>query len=349
MPSVSAGQVIEQLELSNASGDTLQVLNLGATIREWNVRTQGQAPVNIVLGYPCISDYEQDSAYLGAMVGRYCNRIANSRFSLDGREYLLAANEGLHQLHGGPDGFHRRLWRVDEHAARHLTLGLHSRDGDQGYPGNLDIRLRYQLEDDGSLILDWEAQCDRDTVVSLTNHAYFNLAGSGDVLDHLLRIPAANYTPVGPDQIPNGELVPVAGSVLDLRRPTALGDVITCDDPEIVRCSGLDHNWALGEQLEAQLAAELICPRSGLSLQVHSTLPGIQCYTANALQESDSHRQYGGVCLETQYYPNSPNEPRFPSPVLRAGRRMQHRVRYEIHRSPPGDRRPPPPRNTLLI
>ena len=321
---------VQLVELSNARGDSLQVLTLGAAIKEWNINSQTHGMVNTVLGYPHQQSYLKDTAYHGAIVGRYCNRIANSSFSIGTQQYQLLSNEGVNHIHGGPQGFNSRIWNIEESDRQSLTLSLHSPDGDQGYPGNLDVLLRYTLSDDGALDLEWQAHTDLDTMVSLSNHAYFNLAGCGDIRDHSLRIAASHYTPITADMLPTGEIRPVAGSALDLRNFTGLAQLLDSDEPEITDHGGLDHNWIPDPGGELRLCAELLSPRTQLLLQICSTLPGLQCYTGNYLPANSIHSCHEGVCLEPQHYPNSPNEPSFPSPLLRAGETQRHHTRYHI-------------------
>lgn len=323
-------QDVQCIELSNVRGDSLSVLTLGATIKEWNINTRRHGTINTVLGYPHEQSYLEDTAYHGAIVGRYCNRIANSRFFIGDREYPLVSNTPPHHLHGGLNGFNNRLWQVEEQSEQSVVLSLHSPNGDQGYPGNLDVRLRYTLDDESALDIEWQAQSDRNTVVCLTNHAYFNLAGSGDIREHHLRIAGSHYTPTGEDMIPTGEIRAVAGSVLDLQKFTLIDQLLNSDDPEIVQCRGLDHNWVIDHPVNMALCAELLCPQTQLLLQVHSTLPGLQCYTGNHLSANGFHDSHEGICLETQHYPNSPNELTFPSPLLRAGEMVCHHTRYLI-------------------
>jgi len=333
-------QDVQFVDLSNVRGDSLRVLTLGATIKEWNVNTRAHGMINTVLGYPHEQSYLKDTGYHGAIVGRYCNRIANSRFSIGKEPYQLLRNEGPHHLHGGPQGFNSRIWHIEESDRHSLTLSLHSADGDQGYPGNLDVLLCYTLNDDGALDIEWQAQSDRDTVVSLASHAYFNLAGYGDIRDHYLRIAASHYTPVAADMIPTGEIRPVAGSALDLRNFTPLDQLLNSDDPEIAEHGGLDHNWIMDSGGEMLLWAELFCPQTQLLLQTSSTLPGIQCYTGNQLLADGIHGYHEGMCLETQHCPNSPNEPGFPSPLLRAGETLRHHTRYHMKEVDAGEIRP---------
>jgi aldose 1-epimerase len=318
------------VELTNARGMSAHILTLGAIINELNFQTSSHGLINAVLGYFHWRSYLKDTAWHGAIVGRYCNRIANSQFSIGDENYQLTSNEGDHQLHGGPQGFHRKVWQIEDHDSHSVTLSLHSPDGDQGYPGNLDILLRYALDDDGSLSINWQAESDRDTVASLTNHAYFNLAGHGDIREHYLRIAASHYTPLDSSLIPTGEVLPVAGSCLDLQQFKPLTSVLDSGAPLIEPSGGLDHNWARGEVDGIQLCAELFCPETRLLLQASSTLPGLQCYSGNHLAANGIHGCHEGICLEPQYYPNSPNEPTFPSPLLRAGETMQHQIRFQL-------------------
>lgn len=323
-------QEIEIIELTNVRGDSLQVLTLGAIIKEWNINTKKHGLINIVLGYLHEQSYLKDIAYHGAIIGRYCNIIANSRFSIGSQEFQLASNKHAHHRHGGPQGFNSRIWQIKECDKRSVTLYLQSLDGDQGYPGNLDVWLQYTLDDEGALNIEWKAQTDHDTIVSLTNHSYFNLSGCGDIRDHYLRIAASHYTPTTSDLIPTGEIRAVKGSALDLRTFTNIDQLINSGDPEIVRDGGVDHNWVSDSNDEMTLCAELFCPGTQLLLQTSSTLPGIQCYTGNGLSADGIHGCHEGVCLETQHYPNSPNEPRFPSPLLRTGETIRHSTRYRI-------------------
>ena len=323
---------IQAIDLTNPRGDRVSIMSLGGILQSWEVATGSDGPINIVLGYHHPHSYLKDTAYHGAIAGRYCNRIARSRFSIGETSYTLVANEGTHHLHGGPNGFNQRIWNIEEQGRQQLKLSLCSEDGYQGYPGNLQVSVSYKLEDDGALAVDWEATTDADTVVSLTSHSYFNLAGCGDILEHYLRIPAGEYTPVDGDLIPTGEICSVAGSALDLRKFSRLEDVLASANPEIQACGGLDHNWAGGSAGEMLLRAELFSPHTGLLLSVNSTLPGLQCYTGNHLQGNSIHDCHEGVCLEPQYYPDSPNHPNFPSPLLRAGETMRHQISYTVRK-----------------
>ncbi|NND67134.1 MAG: galactose mutarotase [Halioglobus sp.] len=318
------------VKIRNAYGDCVSILPYGATLQSWELGTAMGPDINILLGHPEPASYALDRAYLGALVGRYSNRIANGRFSLGGREITLNRNEGMHHLHGGEEGFHRRHWNIAGTTDSSVDLRLVSPAADQGYPGELVIDAHYELDESRTLTIRWQATTDADTVVGLTSHGYFNLAGQGDILDHHLQVTAAHYTPVNSDMIPTGEIRTVAGTPLDLSRFTRLGDLVASQAPELRQCSGLDHNFAHGGPGRFKEQARLLCPATDLLLTASSTLPGLQCYTGNHLQGLGTHGSYEGVCLEPQYYPDSPNQPRFPSPLLRAGETMQHTISYRI-------------------
>ena len=268
-------------------------------------------PANVVLGYDSLDGYLRDSRYFGAIVGRYANRIAHARFTLDGTAYRLTANHGPHHLHGGRTGFDRVVWRASPFVAggtAGLTLAHTSPAGDEGYPGTLDVRVTYTLTDRRELVVDYLATADRPTPVNLTQHSYFNLAGSGDVLGHLLRIDADAITPVDDGLIPTGAIAPVAGTPFDFRSPTAIGARLG---------GGYDHNFVLRRTGPGLVhAARLEEPVSGRTLDVHTTEPGLQLYAGNRW----------GVCLETQHFPDSPNQPGFPSTILRPGAEYRSRT-----------------------
>ncbi|MFK8050917.1 MAG: aldose epimerase family protein [Halioglobus sp.] len=324
------GEKVFAVDLCNCKGDSARILTLGGILQNLNINTNRQGHINTVLGYQNWTEYLRDTVWMGATAGRYCNRIANGKFSIGASEYHLERNQGDHHLHGGSGGFHRRVWTIEEREQNALTLVLRSKDGDQGYPGNLDVQLRYHLKDDSSLNITWRAHTDRDTVVSITNHSYFNLAGAGSISNHQLKIPAENYTPTGPFQIPTGDILPVAGTCLDFRQARPLVTVLESVDPLIASCNGLDHNWARGEASELQSSAQLYCPVTGLLLDVQTTLPGLQCYTGNHLSDHGLHASHSGIALEPQYYPDSPNQHQFPSPILRAGDTRQHEIQFRF-------------------
>jgi len=275
-------------------------------------------------------------------VGRYANRIGKAAFSLDGKRYALSANNGPNTLHGGPTGFCHRLWAAKVVSGKDgdaLELSYVSRDGEEGYPGTLTATVVYSLREDGGLMLDYKATSDAPTVVNLTNHAYFNLAGEGEgtILDHVLQLESDSFTPVDATLIPTGELQPVAGTPFDFRKPTPIGARIDAADEQIRRGGGYDHNFVVrGTPGELRMAARVVDEKSGRVLEVLTTEPGVQFYTGNFLDgkvKGKSGKPYvkrGAFCLETQHYPDSPNQPGFPSVVLRPGQVYRHTTVYRL-------------------
>ena len=325
------GQPVELFTLSREGAPTVAVTSRGAYIVSILAPDRDGNTVDVVLGYASSEGYIGDTGYLGAVVGRYANRIAGGAFTLDGERYTLERNNGPNHLHGGPEGFHRKVWSarvVPGAGGDALELTCVSPDGEEGYPGTLTATVIYSLTADGGLRLDYSATTDAPTVVNLTNHAYFNLAGegSGDVLGHELQIEADAFTPVDETLIPTGELRSVEGTPLDFRQPVLLGARIDDPYPQIRIGGGYDHNFVVrGPVGELRLAARVVESRSGRVLEVLTTEPGMQLYSGNFLDGSivgKSGRPYGkreGFCLETQHYPDSPNQPHFPSVVLHPG------------------------------
>ncbi|MBK9477037.1 MAG: galactose mutarotase [Tetrasphaera sp.] len=320
-----------------AAGDlTVDVLEQGATIQRLFVPDAAGHVRNIVLGHSGPGDYRQSTGYLGAVVGRYANRIAGGRFELDGRQWVLAANEGTTTLHGGPDGFDRRLWTVLEVQGDRLTLQLVSPHGDGGFPGRLVVTVTYAVSPD-RLRIDLSATTDAPTVVNLTNHSYFNLDGEDapTIHEHALQVAAESYLPTGPDGIPTGEVASVEGTPFDLREARVLGEVLRAPHPQIAAAGGLDHTFVVrGSGIREH--AVLTSARTGLRLAVSSDQPGIQVYTGDHLQPlpvGTSGRSYlpgAGVALETQHFPDSPHRPEFPSTVLRPGETFSTTTIWDI-------------------
>ncbi|NUT18753.1 MAG: galactose mutarotase [Hamadaea sp.] len=318
------GTEVGRWRLDNGHGVTADILTFGATLHGFAV---DGAP--LVLALQDIDAYAGRHPYLGAVVGRYANRIARGRFELDGQAYAVAANEGDTTLHGGPDGFDRRIWTDEALDGAVVRLTLTSPDGDQGFPGTLTASVTYSLDEHGVLALDYEARTDRPTVVNLTNHAYFNLAGSDSVLGHELVVDSEAYLAIDEAAIPFGPSTPVAGTPFDLRVPQLIGDALKADDPQLAVAGGFDHCWLLPATGRPRRAARLADPVSGRWLEVWTTEPGIQVYTGNRL-DGELFPQYAGICLETQRLPNSPNEPAYPSATLRPGEDYRSRTELRV-------------------
>jgi aldose 1-epimerase len=315
--------------LSNARGTVVRFIPLGGVITAIEVADRSGNRGNVVLAFRDLEAYRDQRIYLGAIVGRYANRIAGARFTLDGNDHRLAATDGTTSVHGGRRGFDKALWSVEPEGPSAAILRHVSPDGDEGYPGTLAVTVRYSLSEENELRFDYSAVTDRPTIVNLTNHSYFNLAGegSGDVLGHMLEVKASHYTPADHLLIPTGEIAPVAGTPCDFRRPTAIGARIREPHPQIVAGRGYDLNYVIDRDGPAglALAARLHDPASGRRMDVLTTEPGLQLYTGNLLDgtvigpSGRLYRQSDGLCLEAHHYPDSPNQPGFPSPILRPG------------------------------
>ena len=311
-----------------APGLRVAILTYGGVIASLETPDRAGRMGNVALGLPSLAEYVRRNPYFGALVGRYANRIAGGRFTLDGREVALARNNGGNALHGGLRGFDKRVWDIVAADARRLELAYTSADGEEGYPGTLRVHVAYEL-DGNALRIGYRAEADAPTVLNLTNHSYWNLGGegSGTALDHELQIEADHFTPTDPTQIPTGELRAVDGTPFDFRAPTPISTRIRDNDPQLLAGCGYDHNWVLrGGVMDApRLAARLHDPRSGRVMEVLTDQPGVQFYSGNRLDGSlvgpsgRAYRQGDGLALETQHFPDSPNQPGFPSTVLRPG------------------------------
>ncbi len=312
-----------------APGLRVAVLTYGAIVSSLEVPDRAGCMGNVVLGLPTLADYVRHSPYFGAIVGRYANRIARGHFTLDGVEHHLACNDGPNSLHGGTRGFDKRVWDIVGASARRLELARTSEDGEEGYPGALRVHVTYELEGDCTLRIIYRAETSAPTVLNLSNHTYWNLAseGSGTALDHELQIEADSFTPVDLAQIPTGEIRPVDGTPFDFRVPTPVGARIRASDPQLLAGRGYDHNWVLrgGVTAAPRPVARVHDPRSGRALEVSTGQPGLQFYSGNFLDGSlvgpggRTYRQGDALVLETQHFPDSPNQPSFPSTVLRPG------------------------------
>jgi aldose 1-epimerase len=323
------GETVERYTLQNMRGMRVVILTYGGIIQSIEVPDRHGQLANVALGFAEIDDYVARNPYFGALIGRFANRLAGARFTLDGTEYVLGANQEPNSLHGGLDGFDKRVWQVHSADARRLVLALDSPDGDQGYPGLLSVEVTYTLDDDDdALRLDYRATTDRPTVLNLTNHSYFNLAGegSGRIEDHVLTLHADAYTPIDASLIPTGAVEPVAGTPLDFRTPTPIGERLRSGFEQLVLAQGYDFNFVIdGQPGDLRSAARVEHPASGRVLEALSTEPGLQFYTGNFLDGSlvgpsgRVYRQGDAFTLETQHFPDSPNQPTFPSTVLRPG------------------------------
>lgn len=319
------GEEVRELTLDNGVL-AAKVLTFGGVLRSLTVPGRN-GRTDVVLGYDTVAEYETQEGYLGALVGRFANRIAKGRFTLNGREYTLAVNDGPNHLHGGNVGYSHRVWEVAELSGERAVLTLDSPDGEEGYPGHLQVKVIYALEGD-ALSIRYEAVSDQDTPCNLTNHSYFNLAGqgSGDVLDQELTLFCSAYTPTDDTSIPLGAVEPVEGTPMDLRRPTPIGARIEEDFQQLKWGRGYDHNFVIdGQPGSMRPAARAYSAATGVAMEVETDSPGLQFYTANFVEDGRKGKggaAYGfrhGFCLETQHYPDAPNQPGFPSAILRAG------------------------------
>lgn len=329
---VPDGAQVDRILLRDGA-QTCEIITYGAALRSLQVPDRNGAPTDIVLGFDRLEDYIAHDAHFGGTVGRFANRIAGGVFSLNGKSWHLPKNDGENHLHGGPDGFDRRIWSVEQLTERAVTLCLHSPDGDMGYPGTMEARVTYTLQD-GALSIRYAAVSDRDTLCSLTNHAYFNLNGhdSGDVLRHMLRLRASHYTLSDASLIPTGEIAAVSGTPMDFTQPTAIGARIHDAFEALRQAGGYDHNYVVDEAV----CAEAWSDESGICMTVTTDRPGVQLYTGNFLggtplgKDGAQYPKHGGFCLETQAFPDAPNHPTFPSAVLRAGERFESTTIYRF-------------------
>jgi aldose 1-epimerase len=338
---ISDGQVAELYTLTNAHGMEVSITNFGATLVSIKVPDRDGKLGDVIHGYDTPAEYETGTPHFGATIGRYANRIAHGEFTLDGVKYTLAKNNGENTLHGGLRGFDKKMWAakdVSTDSAAALRMEYLSKDGEENFPGNLNVRVTFTLTDDNELKMDYAATSDKKTVINLTNHAYFNLAGGGTILDEKLMIAADKFTPVDSGLIPTGELRSVAGTPFDFRTPTVIGSRIEQDDGQLKLGRGYDHNWVLnsGGSAKPTLAASVTDPKSGRKLEVWTTEPGIQVYTSNFLDGTvkgkggTAYARRSALCLETQHFPDSPNHPSFPTTELLPGAKFQSETIYKF-------------------
>jgi len=330
------GEVVHLYTLKNDHGVEVSITNYGGAITSIMTPDRHGAFGDVVLGYDTLDEYMKNPRYLGALIGRFANRIDRGKFSLNGVEYQLAQNNGENHLHGGKRGFDKRVWKATERPSG-LHLEYFSHDGEENYPGNLKVAVDYSLNKENELGIDYHATTDKDTIVNLTNHSYFNLAGHGTILDHELTLYSESYIPVRDDLVPYGEIHVVEGTPMDFRTSRAIGARLDKLIPEISYSQGYDHTFLLRDQDGSlRWVARLFEPRSGRVMEVFTTQPGMQVYSGNFFDGSligkggVVYEKYAALCLETQHFPDSPNQPNFPSTVLRAGETYDEATIYKF-------------------
>lgn len=331
------GTEVEEYTLHSAKGAVAKVITYGATLTELWVPDKAGKNADVVLGFDNLEQYRGDHPFFGATVGRYGNRIAKGKFSIDGHEYSLFLNNGPNSLHGGKEGFNRKVWKAEPAKVAHgaaVKFTYVSKDGEEGYPGTLTTSVTYELTDDNALKITYHASTDKPTVVNLTNHSYFNLsgAGTGDILKEVLQLDADRYTPVDATLIPTGELKSVEGTPFDFRKPTAIG----ARNDQVPGTGGYDHNFVLnGSAGKLRKIGSVSDPASGRAMEIWTTEPGVQLYVSLGLNGSvkgigGAYPKFGALCLETQHFPDSPNHPDFPSTVVRPGKDYHSETVYKF-------------------
>jgi aldose 1-epimerase len=337
----TSGEAVDLYTLTNKKGASVSITTLGGIVVSVKVPDKSGALGDVVLGFDSLDGYLGKHPFFGAIVGRYGNRIGHAEFTLDGKRYALAKNDGENSLHGGVKGFDKHVWKAKEVPGTSPAISLThvSPDGDEGFPGTLTTTVTYTWTDANELRIDYHATTDKPTVVNLTNHSYFNLSGKGGttILDHRLQLSADRFTPVAKGLIPTGELKPVAGTPFDFTKPTAIGARISADDEQLKLGGGYDHNFVLnGEAGTLRPAAHVVEPATGRTLDVQTTEPGVQFYSGNFLDGTIHgkggavYQKRAGFCLETQHYPDSPNQQSFPSVVLHPGQEYTTTTVYKF-------------------
>jgi aldose 1-epimerase len=334
------GKAVTLYTLTNSKGLEARIMTYGGILVSLKTPDRDGKMGDITLGYDDLDGYVKNNPYFGALIGRYGNRIGKGIFALHGRKYHLAVNNGKNHLHGGVKGFDKVVWKAKPLPSvdgAGLRLTYRSKNGEEGYPGNLAVTVVYRLTDGNELKIDYSASCDRDTVVNLTHHSYFNLTGKGNILDHRLMIKASRFTPVDEGLIPTGELRKVVGTPFDFLTETPIGSRIGQEDEQLKFGKGYDHNWVLDRDKKGlSLAARLHDPKSGRVVEVLTTEPGLQFYSGNFLDGSNKgkggrvYKFRNGLCLETQHYPDSPNQKAFQSTVLKKGRKYSTHTVYKF-------------------
>ncbi|AMP97570.1 Aldose 1-epimerase [Pedobacter cryoconitis] len=334
------GKAITLYTLKNKNGAEAAITNYGGRLVSLLVPDRKQKLTDVVLGYDSLKSYQKKGEpYFGAIIGRYGNRIAKGKFVLDGKSYQLQVNDGTNTLHGGADGFYSKVWTAKKTDAQTLELSYLAKDNEAGYPGNLTVKVTYKLTDDNALMISYSAVTDKTTIVNLTNHAYFNLNGAGNqtITDHLLTIEADAYTPVDKTLIPTGKIEKVSGTPFDFTKPTLIGERINDKNEQLEYGKGYDHNFVLRSGSGLRKAATVMSPKTGIAMEVLTTEPGIQFYSGNFLTGKDqdgkgkvSYAHRSAFCLETQHFPDAPNQPSFPATVLKPGKVYQTTTVYKF-------------------
>jgi aldose 1-epimerase len=334
------GETVTLYTLTNDAAMTVKITDFGGIISSILVPDRSGQIADVLLGFDDIDGYLQENPYFGCLVGRFANRIAGGKFELDGVSYTLALNDGVNHLHGGLQGFNSVIWEVEPFYAADevgLKLSYVSQDGEEGYPGDLFVDVTYTLANDNALRIDYHATCSKPTIVNLTNHAYFNLAGEGNVLDHELTLHANAFTVIDETLIPTGEIRSVKGTPFDFTAPNRMGAMIDQNDEQLSFAGGYDHNWVFeNDDGKLILAAVVTEPVSGRILETYTTQPGMQFYTGNFLdgtlvgKNGVTYVRRSGFCLETQHFPDSPNQPNFPSTTLTPGKELQQTTVYKF-------------------
>jgi aldose 1-epimerase len=335
------GRSVEIYTLANSKGSEARIMTYGGTVVSLKVPDKEGKFGDVVLGYDSLADYQKATAYFGALIGRYGNRVGKGKFSIDGKEFKLAVNNGVNHLHGGLKGFDKVVWTASPSVqadGAHLELSYLSRDGEEGYPGNLNVKVEYVLTENNELKIIYSAVTDKPTVINLTHHSYFNLAGAGQgtILDHQLTLNADRFTPTDSGSIPTGELRSVKGTPFDFIKATAIGSRIDQNDEQLKFGNGYDHNFVLSKDKPLGLAATVYESTSGRVMEVFTTEPGVQFYTGNFLdgaikgKNGQDYPRRSGFCLEAQHFPDSPNQPKFPSTVLRPGKTYTQTTIYKF-------------------
>jgi len=335
------GTVVNKYTLENENGMKVSVINYGATITNLHVPSKNGKLIDVVLGFNDLKSYSKDHPYFGAVIGRFANRIENGEFELNGKIYKLKNNNGTNSLHGGEKGFDKVLWDLDNdvNSKNLVKFKYFSSDMEEGFPGNLEVFVTYKLTNENELIINYEANTDKPTVLNLTQHSYFNLSGesSGSINNHYLSIDADYFLPIKENMIPTGEIRPVLNSPFDFKKLKKIGDESIFNNNQVKIANGYDHCWVINNfNANIKKVATLTSDKTKISMQVYSDLPGIQLYTGNFLDgsiKSKSNNKYiknSGLCLETQYFPNSPNQKNFPNVVLNAGQKYESTTIYKF-------------------